>query len=276
VGFIGKIADDHLGDYVTQYFASQGIDITELSRDHDGHKTGLTFTEILSPEDSEILMYRNEAVDLYLTPEDVSEKYIQRAKMLVISGTGLAQSPSREAVLKALQLAKKNHVEVVFELDYRPYNWRSAEDTAIYYQLVASQADIVIGTEDEFATLRGQSGIANRTIATDLFLQGVKLVVIKSGQQGAAAYTSDGEVVRSGIYQTKVLKSFGAGDSFAAGFLYAYQHQLGLKTALQYGSAAASIVISQLSSSEAMPNLETLQNFVTTHQAQEVKSDVSQ
>ena len=66
--------------------------------------------------------------------------------MLLVSGTALAKSPSREAVLKAVQLAKKHQVKVVFELDYRPYTWTSAEETSVYYTLVAEQSDIVIGT----------------------------------------------------------------------------------------------------------------------------------
>ena len=59
VGFIGKVSDDQLGHYVTQYMADVGIDTTQMVKDDAGHKIGLTFTEIISPEESDILMYRN-------------------------------------------------------------------------------------------------------------------------------------------------------------------------------------------------------------------------
>ena len=270
VGFIGKVSDDQLGHYVTQYMASVDIDTSNMVKDDTGHKIGLTFTEIISPEESDILMYRNEAADLYLNAHEVSRAYLAQTKMLVISGTGLAQSPSREAILKALLIAKELGVEVIFELDYRPYTWQNAEETSLYYQLVAQKADVIIGTRDEFDVLENHQGRTDQETIATLFQYDANLIVIKSGIQGSNAYTKAGETYHFGVFKTKVLKSFGAGDSFAAGFLYAYQHQLGLETALKYGSAAASIVISQLSSSEAMPNLDQLTAFIEKAEAQEV------
>lgn len=110
-----------------------GVDTSNFVLDTEGRKTGLAFTEILSPEECSILMYRDNVADLYLDPSEVNEEYIKEAKMLVVSGTGLAQSPSREAVLKAVSIARENQVKVVFELDYRPYTWKNAEETSIYY-----------------------------------------------------------------------------------------------------------------------------------------------
>ncbi|WP_461214445.1 5-dehydro-2-deoxygluconokinase [Lacticaseibacillus sp. GG6-2] len=265
VGFIGKIADDAFGETIRHYFAQLGVDTTQLQVDHAGHRTGLTFTEIISPTQSDLLMYREAVADLYLTPEEVDADYLRTASSLLISGTGLAASPVREAVLQALAIAKAAGIQVIFELDYRPYTWRKPLDTAIYYQLVAAQADVIIGTRDEYRVLAGGVQRRDEETAAALFAGSAELVVIKAGQSGATAYRRDGELVHSGIYRTRVLKSFGAGDSFAAGFLYAYAHDLGLAQALAYGSAAASIVISQLSSSDAMPTLSALEGFVATH-----------
>lgn len=52
-------------------------------------------------------MYRDNVADFCMAPEDIDEKYIASAKAIVISGTALAQSPSREACLKAMMLAKR-------------------------------------------------------------------------------------------------------------------------------------------------------------------------
>ena len=49
-----------------------------------------------------------------MTPEDIDEKYIASAKAIIISGTALAKSPSREACLKAMMLAKKNNTRIIF------------------------------------------------------------------------------------------------------------------------------------------------------------------
>lgn len=106
-GFIGKVSDDQFGEYVIDYFNEQGIDTSQISKAQHGEKLGLTFTEMLSPKESSILMYRNQAADLQLSVEDIDEDYLKRSKALLISGTALAESPSREAVLKAVMLAKK-------------------------------------------------------------------------------------------------------------------------------------------------------------------------
>ncbi len=127
-GFIGKISDDQHGRFIEQYMRGVGIDTSNMVVDQEGHKTGLAFTEIKSPEECSILMYRQDVADLYLSPSEVNEEYIKQSKILLVSGTALSKSPSREAVLKAVSLAKKHDVKVVFELDYRPYSWNSLEE----------------------------------------------------------------------------------------------------------------------------------------------------
>lgn len=106
-GFFAAVSNDRFGDYVTEYFENEGIDTSHVVRCKNGESLGLTFTEILSKDESSILMYRNGIADLALEPDDIDEAYIASAKSLLISGTALAQSPSREAALKAVALAKK-------------------------------------------------------------------------------------------------------------------------------------------------------------------------
>ncbi len=131
-------------------------------------------------------------------------------------------------MLKAVQLAKKHQVKVVFELDYRPYTWTSAEETSVYYTLVAEQSDIVIGTRDEFDVMENKSGGSNEESVQHLFAHSADLVVIKHGVEGSYAYSKSGGIFRAKAYKTKVLKTFGAGihtlplsstDSFQAKIL---------------------------------------------------------
>lgn len=58
-GFLGKVSNDQFGDIVVDYFNSQGIDASHITRCKGGEKLGLTFTEMISPSQSGILMYRN-------------------------------------------------------------------------------------------------------------------------------------------------------------------------------------------------------------------------
>lgn len=266
-GFIGKLSDDQHGRFIEQYMGNIGVDTTNMIIDKEGHKTGLAFTEIKSPSESSILMYRDQVADLYLKPEEVSEDYIKQAKILLVSGTALAQSPSREAILKAIILAKKNDVKVIFEIDYRDYTWTSPEETSVYYSLVAEQSDVVIGTREEFDVLEGIKDGRNEDTINYLFNHTPELIVIKHGADGSSAYTKDGQSYETNAYLTKVLKTFGAGDSYASAFLYALVAGKDVETALKFGSASASIVVSKHSSSEAMPTVEEIENLIAEHES---------
>lgn len=262
-GFIGKLADDQHGRFIEKYMREVGIDTSNFVVDQEGHKTGLAFTEIKSPEECSILMYRQDVADLYLTPAEVSEDYIKKSKVLLVSGTALSKSPSREAVIKSISLAKKNDVKVIFELDYRPYSWENQEETAVYYSMVAEQSDVVIGTRDEFDALENRTSEGkNEDTINYLFNHSPELVVIKHGVEGSYAYTKSGETFRGKAYKTKVLKTFGAGDSYASAFLYALISGKDIETALKYGSASASIVVSKHSSSEAMPTVVEIEALI--------------
>lgn len=207
-------------------------------------------------------MYRDDVADLHLAPSEVDEDYIKKSKILLVSGTALAKSPSREAVLKAVSLAKRNDVKVVFELDYRPYTWNSIEETSVYYSLVAEQSDILIGTRDEFDVMENTEKGTNERTVRYLFEHSADLVVIKHGVEGSYAYAKSGEVFKAKSYKTKVLKTFGAGDSYASAFLYALVSGKGIESALKFGSASASIVVSKHSSSEAMPVAEEIEELI--------------
>ncbi|MBC1579678.1 5-dehydro-2-deoxygluconokinase [Listeria seeligeri] len=262
VGFIGKISADQHGRFIEKYMRDLAIDTTGMVQDTEGRKVGLAFTEIKSPDECSILMYRENVADLYLEPAEISEDYIKDARVLLVSGTALAQSPSREAVLKAVHQARKNDVVVAFELDYRPYTWKNEAETAVYYSLVAEQSDIIIGTRDEFDMMENQAGGNNEVTKVNLFQHQAEIVVIKHGVEGSYAYTKAGETFQAKAYKTQVLKTFGAGDSYASAFLYGLFSGENIETALKYGSAAASIVVSKHSSSDAMPNAAEIKALI--------------
>ncbi len=262
-GFIGKIPEDQHGNFIKQYMSEKGVDTSNMVFDTEGRKAGLAFTEILSPEECSILMYRDNVADLYLHPSEVHERYIKQSKVLLVSGTALAKSPSREAVFKAVSLARKNNVKVIFELDYRPYTWKSQEEVSIYYSAIAEQADIVIATRDEYDVMENrQTEGDNEETVNNLFQHQAELVVIKHGVDGSYAYEKTGGIHHGKAYKTKVLKTFGAGDSYASAFLYALMNGKDIATALKFGGASAAIVVSKHSSSEAMPTVSEIEQLI--------------
>ena len=264
IGFLAKVSDDQFGDYVVHYFEKEGIDTSHITRCKHGENLGLTFTEIKSPTESNILMYRDGVADLMLEPEDVDEEYICKAKALLISGTALAASPSREAALKAIMLAKKNGVVVIFDIDYRAYTWRGPDEISIYYSMAASNADLILGSREEFDLTERIQGVceSDDESAARWHSLGAKIVVIKHGKEGSTAYTCDGKHYAVKPFPTNALKGFGGGDGYASSFIRALIDGCSVPQALEYGSASASMLISAHSCSAAMPTLEAVEQFI--------------
>jgi 5-dehydro-2-deoxygluconokinase len=263
-GFIGKVADDQMGRFIVDYLQKNQIDTSNVATDRTGAVTGLAFTEIKSPTDCSILMYRDNAADLLLSPDEVLEDYVAQAKVVLISGTALAQSPSREAVFLTLDYARKHGATIVFDIDYRPYTWKSREETAIYYNLAAEKCDVIIGTREEFDMMERFETKPNDDEATagKWFDFNAKIVVIKHGKDGSIAYTRDGLNHKGSIFPAKVIKTFGAGDSYAAGFLYGLMQGWDISDCMAFGGAAASIVISSHSCSDAMPTVDQVKAYI--------------
>ena len=270
VGFIGKVSDDQFGDYVTDYFRNDGIDVSHISRCKNGENLGLTFTEIKSPTESSILMYREGVADLMLSPEDVDEDYIKRTKCLLISGTALCQSPSREAALKAMMLAEKNGIPIIFDIDYRSYTWKSADEISVYYSMVADHADIILGSREEYDLTERITGVcaSDKESAERLFARRAKIVVIKHGKDGSTAYTNDGKSYTVKPFPVKALKGFGGGDGYASSFIRALIDGSEMYEALEYGSASAAMLVSAHSCSAAMPSLEAVTKFIADEKAE--------
>ena len=265
-GFFARVSDDQLGDFVTHYFEKEGIDTSRIKRCVNGEKIGLTFTEILSPNESSILMYRNCIADLSLEPADIDEDYIKNAKAILISGTALAQSPSREAAMKAVMLALRNGVRIIFDIDYRAYTWKNNDEISIYYSYIAENADIIMGSREEFDLTEKliKEGMNDDETAAYWFSKKAKIVVIKHGKEGSTAHTCDGRKYSVKPFPIDCLKSFGGGDGYAAGFLYGLFNGWEIFDCLEFGSAEASMMVASHSCSDDLPNPEKVKEFIKT------------
>ena len=263
-GFFAKISDDQLGDYVLDYFNRLGIETSHITRCTNGEKLGLTFTEMLSPSESDILMYRNNAADLSLNVDDIDADYISKAKAILISGTALASSPSREAALKAVLLAKRLGTKVIFDIDYRPYNWENDDAISIYYSAIAKEADIIMGSREEFDLTERLvlPGMDDRQSASYWQDRGASIVVIKHGMQGSTAYTNDGKSYSIKPFPVEARKGFGGGDGYGSGFLYGLFQGWDIARCLEFGSAEASMMVRSNNCSDSLPTASEVTEFI--------------
>ena len=269
-GFFSAVSKDRFGEYVTEYFKNEGIDTTHIMTCKHGESLGLTFTEILSKDESSILMYRNQIADLSLEPQIIDEDYIKDSKSLLISGTALAASPSREAALKAAALAQKTKTPIIFDIDYRAYNWQSSDEIAVYYGLIAKVADIIMGSREEFDLTEKLLGLAgtDKSSADYWFNQRAKIVVIKHGKEGSTAYLNNGEDYSIKPFPIQALKSFGGGDGYAAGFLNGVLNGWDIIDCLEMGSAEAAMLVASHGCSDFMPHEQEVKDFIKKEKSQ--------
>jgi len=262
-GFIGCVSKDGLGDYVRHYLTDQGINLEGMQADDSGTRTSLAITQ-MQPNSPEVVLYRNNAADLALSPSQIDRHYIKRSKMLLVSGTALCMSPSREACLLAMKIARREGVIVVLDIDYRAYSWSDIETASLYYQIAASLADIVIGNTEEIAVLEALDNARRSSddSAQALLDDGAALVIIKAGEAGSKVYCADGTCFDGAVFTVTAQKPFGAGDAFAGTLLFALLRNYSLEQAVAMGAASAAINVAGTSCTEESPTLAQLTAFM--------------
>ena len=143
---VSRVGPDPHGEFVRDFLSGEGVDVRFLAVD-ERLMTPPTFCEVWPPDRFPITFYRYPtAPDWQLAPEDFDAAEVAAAPFLLATGTGLAQSPSRETTLAALSA----HVgTTIFDLDWRPTLWERAEEYGELARKAAGNADIVIGNEEE-------------------------------------------------------------------------------------------------------------------------------
>jgi 5-dehydro-2-deoxygluconokinase len=236
---VSRVGDEGHGEFVRAWLAGEGVDVSFLATD-PYWLTPPTFCEVWPPDRFPITFYRRPtAPDWQLSPEDFDAEKVAAAPLLYATGTGLAQSPSRETTLAALRAHRGT---TIFDLDWRPTLWDDrGEYPAVAAEAVAA-ADIVIGNEEEVEAAQVEA----------------PTLVLKRGERGATVYEA-GEVTDVPGFPVDVVNGLGAGDAFAAALGQALLQGSTLVEAVHRGTVAGAIVASRLACSEAMPRLEELE-----------------
>lgn len=262
VALVTCVSDDAVGRFTRNELKKYGIDDRYLDVMGGEARNTLALSETRL-ENTQTVIYRNGAADFQLTEDHVQTIDYTNYSGLITTGTGLAAEPSRAATFRAFELASEANVPLIFDIDYRPYSWASAEDAADTYSRAAAACDIIIGNDVEFGFLAGAYDKGLET-ARYLARNDGKTIVYKMGEQGSVTITRDAEFT-SGIYRSEALKPTGAGDSFMGGFVAALAAGRSLEAAVLRGSASAAIVVSRVGCAPAMPTPEELDTFLSGH-----------
>lgn len=267
VAMIGVVADDGFGRYVRQFLVNNAVEVSGLKTDTTGALNSVAFTE-MRPDDCTVIIYRRKAADLELRVADIDSDRIANARALFVTGTALSASPSREATVHAMRVAREAGTAVVLDLDYRPYGWTDAAEASVYLGVACGLADIVIGNREEFDVLQGlqPAGTRKPDAAVRALLGGVtRVVVVKDGPRGCRICLRDGTVIEQGIFAVRSRKPFGSGDAFAAALLWALIEGRSWSEAARWGAAGAAINVSGDACAESMATRPQLLAFVEQH-----------
>lgn len=258
---VTSVSDDAVGRFCLKRLAHYGVGADYVRTIGGEYRTSLALYESCL-EDFQNVIYRNGAADFQVTPEDVDRVDYSAFSALLTAGTVFASEPSRSATFRAFENARAAGLPVIFDIDYRPYSWPSAEIAAEVLSRAGEESDLIVGNDEEFGFMAGgiEKGLEK---ARELAAKG-KLVVYKMGPEGAITL-HEGKEIRTGIYPVEAIKPIGSGDSFMAGFLASLAADHSLEQSVLRGSACASIVVSNSGCAGAMPTTADLETFLQNH-----------
>lgn len=255
-------SDDAIGRFTRNKLKKFGVDTSHCRLVGGEARNTLAVVETRLI-DCQSVIYRNGAADFQMNSDDVEMLDYASSGGVILSGTALADEPSRSAIFKAIGLARTAHTPVIIDMDYRPYSWGSAAEAQSVYSDAISQCDIVIGNDVEFGVAAGD--IANGLEFATQLVQGTPgIVVYKKGEFGSTTLTKDG-AFDTGIFSVQALKPTGAGDAFMGGLIAGLANQMNLQDAVVHGSASAALVVTRVACSTAMPDQQELAEFINTH-----------
>lgn len=259
---VTRVADDAIGRFAANELDRYGIDRAHVTPVGGEARNSLAVIES-RVEDHQSVIYRNGAADFEMTEADVEAVDYAPYCAMVTTGTVLAAEPSRAAAFRAFELARAAGLPRIFDIDYRPYSWPSAEVAAEVYSRAGALCDVIVGNDEEFGFMAGgyDQGLDK---ARDLVRGGAAVAVYKMGPKGAITITAEGEE-RTGVYPSTPLKPTGAGDSFMGSFIMALAAGRPVREAVLRGSAAAAMVVSRRGCAPAMPTVEELDEFLARH-----------
>jgi sugar/nucleoside kinase (ribokinase family) len=236
-GFIGRVAADQFGGIFRHDIRSLGVAFTTEPA-QDGAPTARCL--ILVTPDGERTMNTFLGASVDFAPADIDSEMIGAAKIVYLEGYLFDKEPAKAAFREAAKLAKAAGAKVALTLSDPFCVDRHRDD---FRKLVKEDADIVFANEKEITTLYEVNTFEE---AADAALADCEMAVLTRSEAGSVIVGS-GETTEVPAHPVSaVVDATGAGDLYAAGFLFGLTRNLPIETCGRLGSLAAAEVISHI------------------------------
>jgi 5-dehydro-2-deoxygluconokinase len=271
------LGEDPVGDFILHFLQNEGV-VTDFIVRKPGRRTSAVVLGIEPPDKFPLVYYRDNCADIAITIDDVLAAPVQDARVVQFAGTNFSKDPSRSATLFAAELARQSGAKVVLDIDFRPDQWHDPRAFGVAIRSVLRVVDVVIGTQDEInaAMLSDprqmsltHSQISDTKVSGDieaaianLLALGPNALIEKRGAHGARVHLKGRDVIDVPGFPVEIYNILGAGDAFAAGFLYGYVKGWDWDKATRLGNACGAIVVTKHGCANFMPTLAEVMEFV--------------
>ena len=245
VHYVSALGDDPLSRGMLTHWQADGIDTAHVLTD-PARQPGLYLIQLDARGERTFLYWRNQSAARYLLqhPEfPKSAEFLRTCDAVYLSGISLAILPAedRARLIALLADCAQRGVQIVFDGNYRPKLWASADETRACYQTLMPHVQLALMTFDDEQALWGDKN-AEAAIAR-LQAAGVREIVVKLGEDGARYAQGATRVDLPTTPVAHVVDTTSAGDAFNAGFLSAWLHGQDIRTCGARGNRLAGIVI---------------------------------
>lgn len=235
-GFIGQVAADQLGEVFAHDIRAGGIEFDTPAR--AGEPSTARCLIFVTP-DGQRTMNTFLGASQFLPADALDDALIADAAVLYLEGYLWDPEEPRRAMRRAIAAARGAGRKVAFTLSDAFVIARHGDDFRAL--ITAGQIDILFANEHELAALTGKQDFHEGIAA---LASHVPTLVVTRSEKGAHA-VSHGEVATvAAVPVARVVDTTGAGDLFAAGFLYGHVRGLPLQSCLSLGATCAAEVIS--------------------------------
>lgn len=230
-GFIGKVGQDETGAFFGDTLRQRGVNALLATCDLP---SGIASTFISTDGERTFGTYLGAAATL--RAEDLSRKMFAGYNYLYIEGYLLQD---HDLMLRAVQLAKEEGLQVC--LDMASYNVVEAERD-FFDQLIVKYVDIVFANESEALAYTGKPPHE----ALEEIASKCSIAVVKTGKEGSLVKKGTEVIQLLSCPIDNVLDTTGAGDFYAAGFMYGLTCGYSLEKCVQISTILATAVIQEV------------------------------